>query len=86
MAVSTHKAVEVHLGTMTFAWSQASTPVDDDAGAKFVAAFVGAGHKTVDAARIYAGGKSEEMLGRIMAAGAGGPCGRSCLTLSLIHI
>jgi aflatoxin B1 aldehyde reductase len=73
--------VDLHLGTMTFGWSQSSKKVDDTAAQQFLGQFVGAGHRTVDAARIYAGGKSEQMLGRVMAKGHGGPTGRSCLTV-----
>lgn len=45
-------AVQIHLGTMTFGWSQASEKVDEKVAADFVAAFTGAGHKTIDCARI----------------------------------
>ena len=57
-------AVQVHLGTMTFGWSQASEKVGEKVAAEFVTAFLGAGHTTIDCARIYAGGKSEAIFGR----------------------
>ena len=44
--------IQVHLGTMTFGWAQASETVDEQVATEFVAAFTGAGHKTIDCARI----------------------------------
>eukprot|EP00041_Stephanoeca_diplocostata_P012410 m.207883 g.207883 ORF g.207883 m.207883 type:complete len:345 (-) comp18946_c1_seq2:162-1196(-) len=56
----------LHFGNMTFAWSQASSFVDDDVASQMMDHFMAAGGKNFDTARIYAGGKSEEMAGRIM--------------------
>ena len=60
--------VQIHLGTMTFGWAQASSPVDEPTAASFVSAFAAAGHSTIDCARIYAGGKSEAICGRVLQA------------------
>ena len=62
MAATTSKP-SVHLGNMTFAWSQASTFVNDAVAKRMMDAFVGGGGVFFDSARIYAGGKSEEMTG-----------------------
>ena len=43
---------ELCLGTMTFGWAQASETVDEQVATEFVSAFSGAGHKTIDCARI----------------------------------
>ena len=58
----------LYLGTMTFAWNQASTPVDDAVARAFVQKFVAGGGRHVDTARIYAAGETEPMLGRALAA------------------
>ena len=59
----------LHFGSMTFAWSQASSFVDDTVAAAMLERFSAAGGVSFDTARIYAGGKSEEMAGRILPAG-----------------
>jgi len=59
---------ELHLGNMTFDWAQASAKVDDAVATKMMDHFTAAGGVNFDTARIYAGGKSEEMAGRVMAA------------------
>ena len=56
----------LYLGTMTFAWRQASTYVDDAAAAVMLQHFIDAGGRHVDTARIYAGGDTEPMLGRAL--------------------
>ena len=56
----------VHLGNMTFAWSQASTFVNDAIAKQMMDAFVAGSGVFFDTARIYANGKSEEMTGRII--------------------
>jgi aflatoxin B1 aldehyde reductase len=61
------RKINLHLGTMTFGWSQASTPVTDEVAGGFLKAFLDRGHTYLDCARIYAGGDSEEMVGRVMA-------------------
>ena len=45
-------AIQIHLGTMTFGWGQASEKVDERVAGEFVTAFTAAGHKTIDCARI----------------------------------
>lgn len=56
----------LYLGTMTFAWNQASSPVDDKIATAFIQRFVAAGGRQVDTARIYAAGETEPMLGRAL--------------------
>ena len=51
---------------MTFAWSQSSKKVDEATAADFLQQFLAGGHRTVDTARIYAGGNSEKMLGAVL--------------------
>jgi len=58
---------DLHFGNMTFAWTQASSYVDDDIATKMMGMFQEVEGVYFDTARIYAGGKSEEMAGRIMA-------------------
>jgi aflatoxin B1 aldehyde reductase len=58
----------LHLGTMTFAWNQASSYTDDAIATDFVAKFMQAGYVEIDTARAYAGGDSEKMLGRVLKA------------------
>eukprot|EP00747_Dinoflagellata_sp_TGD_P220058 gnl/TRDRNA2_/TRDRNA2_92071_c0_seq1.p1 gnl/TRDRNA2_/TRDRNA2_92071_c0~~gnl/TRDRNA2_/TRDRNA2_92071_c0_seq1.p1 ORF type:complete len:350 (-),score=55.33 gnl/TRDRNA2_/TRDRNA2_92071_c0_seq1:194-1243(-) len=65
---SSPSKVRLHLGTMTFAWKQSSKPIDDNTALAFLDKFVAAGGRTVDCARVYAGGESEKMLGRSLAA------------------
>ena len=61
----------LYLGTMTFAWNQASVPVDDKIAQAFLQRFIAAGGRHVDTARIYAGGETEPMLGRALKATPG---------------
>lgn len=56
----------VYLGTMTFAWNQSSTPVDDAAASAMVRGFLAKGGLDIDTARIYSGGDCEPMLGRVL--------------------
>ena len=57
----------LYLGTMTFAWKQASSYVNDATALAFVTRFAAMGGRHVDTARIYAGGETEPMLGRALA-------------------
>ena len=57
----------LYLGTMTFAWSQASASVDLPVAISFLSAFHLAGGVHVDTARIYANGDSEVLLGQALA-------------------
>jgi len=57
---------QLYLGTMTFAWSQASAPVTDEVATSFIKSFHGAGFTEIDCARIYSGGDSELMVGRVL--------------------
>ena len=54
---------------MTFAWAQASSAVDDTIATAMLEKFSAAGGVSFDTARIYAGGESEKMAGRILPAG-----------------
>ena len=66
----------LHFGSMTFAWTQASSFVDDAVATAMLDKFSAAGGVSFDTARIYAGGKSEEMAGRILPGGLLGSRGR----------
>jgi len=57
-----------YLGTMTFGWNQASSVVDDAVAAKFIETFTREGGVEVDCARIYSGGESEAIVGRVLKA------------------
>ena len=62
----------LYLGTMTFAWSQTSSVVDESVGLEMVKRFVrtnealGVDTHHIDTARIYAGGKTEPMVGQVL--------------------
>ena len=56
----------LHLGTMTFAWNQASAAVTDAVAVRFLQRFTKGGHTAIDTARSYARGATEEMLGRAL--------------------
>lgn len=70
----------LYLGTMTFGWSQSSSKVDTAIATEMVRHFLATdidsrltGHDGtklhyVDTARIYAGGKTETILGEVLAA------------------
>ena len=69
------KMPRLYLGTMTFGWSQTSSAVDEAVAATMLERFLAAAHPPlddddmirVDTARIYAGGKTEDICGRILA-------------------
>jgi len=61
----------LYLGTMTFAWSQTSSVVDQDVAAQMVERFLQTNHDPIndhciDTARIYAGGQTEACLGAVL--------------------
>ena len=58
--------VGVVLGTMTFGWNQSSHPVDDEAAAEQIDYFTKQGFNEIYTARMYAGGETENMLGRVL--------------------
>lgn len=58
----------VYLGTMNFAWTQASTYVDVPIATEMLRRFGVAGGTRLDTARIYAGGETEPMLADALAA------------------
>ena len=63
-----------YLGTMTFAWSsQTSSVVDEPIATEMMKRFIkfndgvlGSGTHSVDTARVYASGKTEEMVGKVI--------------------
>eukprot|EP00931_Biecheleriopsis_adriatica_P027402 TRINITY_DN16494_c0_g1_i2.p1 TRINITY_DN16494_c0_g1~~TRINITY_DN16494_c0_g1_i2.p1 ORF type:complete len:380 (+),score=85.90 TRINITY_DN16494_c0_g1_i2:93-1232(+) len=57
---------ELYLGTMTFGWNQASSRVDDAVAQTMLNKFLSSGGLQVDTARIYSGGQTEDILGRIL--------------------
>lgn len=64
----------IYLGTMTFAWSQTSSRVDEIVGQSMVQKFVdsvSAPHR-IDTARIYAGGKTEPCVAVCLSQTIGG--------------
>jgi len=68
-AMATHVSQplpRLYLGTMTFAWSQASEVVDDAVALGMTQKFLAAGFTDIDTARIYSGGDTETMLGRVL--------------------
>jgi len=56
----------LYLGSMTCAWNQASTAVDDAVAATMVGRYLAAGEVEVDTARLHSGGAAEPMLGRAL--------------------
>jgi aryl-alcohol dehydrogenase-like predicted oxidoreductase len=68
---STKRGVEVYFGTMTIGWAQASSPVGADVAQEFVDMYAKAVHPSpirLDSARVYAAGKTELILGKILPA------------------
>ena len=61
----------IYLGTMTFAWNQASHVVDDAVSAAMLQRFIATGGTRVDTARIYSEGETEPMLGRALKSTSG---------------
>jgi aflatoxin B1 aldehyde reductase len=53
---------------MTFGWAQASSYTDDYIAERMTETFFQANGREIDCARIYAGGESENMLGRVLQA------------------
>jgi len=60
------KLPEIYFGTMTFGWNQASSVVDDAVATTMTTKFLSSGCRQVDTARIYAGGDTETILGRVL--------------------
>ena len=61
----------IYFGTMTFGWSQSSSAVDEAVATEMVKSFAAGGGTRLDTARIYAGGKTEPIVGATLAAVAG---------------
>jgi aflatoxin B1 aldehyde reductase len=59
----------LYLGTMTFGWSQTSSKVDERVASQMLKLFEAEGGQHVDTARIYAGGKTEPIVGNVIAKG-----------------
>lgn len=66
VAAAGAKLPEIYFGTMTFGWSQASSTVDDNTAAEMLKRYGALGGVQVDTARIYSGGKTEDILGNIL--------------------
>ena len=49
-------------------WTFASEPCDDAVSERLIRRFVDAGHSEIDTAVAYAGGETERILGRVLAA------------------
>jgi len=62
------KFPELYFGTMTFGWNQASSTVDESVGLCMVKSFLTGGGTQIDTARIYSGGETELILGRVLQA------------------
>ena len=66
----------LYLGTMTFGWSQTSSVVDEKVALEMCERFVahnskyGEHHNRIDTARIYAGGKTELIVGDVLSKAA----------------
>jgi aflatoxin B1 aldehyde reductase len=60
------RAPRVYLGTMTFGWDQASTPVTADIATEMVRRAHSIGITYFDSARIYAGGQTEPIVGQCL--------------------
>jgi aryl-alcohol dehydrogenase-like predicted oxidoreductase len=60
------KVTPLCLGTMNFGNEQWGC--DEPTSAKIIDAYLGAGHNFIDTANVYAGGRSEEIVGRVIAA------------------
>lgn len=60
----------LYLGTMTFAWSQTSSKVDErvavEMSSKFASSVANDEPLNMDTARIYAGGKTESVVGHVL--------------------
>lgn len=64
--------VAVYFGTMTFGWSEQTSSVVDTAVAReMLPRYAAAGGVRLDTARIYAGGKTEAILGAVLGDGDG---------------
>src|SRR5262245_32607871 len=59
------KVSPICLGTMNFGNEQWGC--DEATSAKIIDAYLGAGHNFIDTANVYAGGRSEEIVGRAIA-------------------
>lgn len=60
---------EIYCGTMTFGWNQASKTVDAAVATSMLQRFLGSGGVQVDTARIYSGGDTEDILGKVLRSG-----------------
>lgn len=62
----------IYMGTMTFGWSQTSSFVDEHTAKEMTKKFIDFGKKTsntlnyIDTAKIYAGGKTEPIVGSVL--------------------
>lgn len=72
--VALEKAPRLYLGTMTFAWSQTSSKVDEPIASEMIRRFAETTSPPcrIDTARIYAGGKTEACLASALLSNQGG--------------
>lgn len=56
------RAPRLILGNMTFGWSQSSSFVDSNIAEAMLSAFMASGGRSLDTARIYAGGSMTRLL------------------------
>eukprot|EP00929_Paragymnodinium_shiwhaense_P066071 TRINITY_DN33105_c0_g1_i4.p1 TRINITY_DN33105_c0_g1~~TRINITY_DN33105_c0_g1_i4.p1 ORF type:complete len:317 (-),score=70.45 TRINITY_DN33105_c0_g1_i4:248-1198(-) len=66
VATNAGELPKLYLGTMTFGWNQASSAVDLEVASGFVQKFLAAGGVEIDTARIYSGGETEIILGKVL--------------------
>jgi len=60
------KVPDLYFGTMTFGWNQASATVDDAVATSMTQKYLSSGGMEIDTARIYSGGGTEPILGRVL--------------------
>ena len=71
--VGLERTPRLYLGTMTFAWSQTSSRVDDTIASEMLRLFAETTTAPrIDTARIYAGGKTEGCVGTALSMNQGG--------------
>jgi aflatoxin B1 aldehyde reductase len=66
MAAASRRLPRLYLGSMTFGWEKASTPVTEVIAAEMVLRAAAAGVRHLDSARIYAGGATEPIVGTVL--------------------
>lgn len=67
------RSPDLYFGTMTFGWNQASQAVDAGVATSMLQRFLANGGVQIDTARIYSGGDTEQILGKVLRSGDLGP-------------